>query len=274
MRAYVVEQANGVWSTAQTIPGVTGSDLASVSCPAPGACVAGGAYVKNGAQLGFVVEQSHGSWSGAQAIPGLSGLGKAGVDRVSCSSIGNCSAAGGFTGTAGPNDRQEFVATETRSHWGSARPIPGLTRLNLGEDAVVSSLSCGLGGRCILGGTYLRNRGGDHFAAFVALSIDGAWRPAQRIPGLDAIDPGHNSNVESVSCEPSGDCAAVGGFSGKGAGSAFLVNEVAGKWGRAEAVPGLSLDELFQSEAVSCASQGCTAVGDGMYGFDVVAPHL
>jgi hypothetical protein len=260
--AYVVTQSEGTWGQVHTVAGVTGAVLTSISCPALGACLAGGGDVENQQQSAFVVQQTKGTWGPARDVRGQSLLGQGGLGQVSCWSASNCIVAGGFTGSGGANDREDFVAAEIRGNWLNARPIPGLRSLNLGEDALVSSLSCGTDGRCVLGGTYLRSAGGKHFAAFVEVSVDGNFQGAHRISGLDAIDPLHGSGVTSVSCTSSGDCGVVGYDQGSGTGAGFVATESGGSWKDAKTIKGSGFLPNGW-EAVSCVSLRCIAVGAG-----------
>ena len=68
-----------------------------------------------------------------------------------------------------------------------------------------------------------------------------AWGTAEAVPGLAALNRGGDAQVVSVSCASAGNCGA-GGFyeTAKAPQVAFVVSEVNGRWGAAEAVPGLA----------------------------------
>gem|GEM_PF-1528863 len=270
--AYVVEESDGTWGSAIAVPGLSGSNLDSVSCVALGECVAGGSGVQSGAEHAFILDESNGTWGAAQAVPGLSVLGPAyGVAFVSCGAVGDCAVAGGFVGHIGPNDNQDFVDVESDGIWGSAQPIPGLAKLNAGLDALVTGLSCGAQGSCAVGGTYLSNAH-NIFGAFVDSSSGGVWGDARSIPGLDALDPGRNSGVSSVSCGAAGNCSAVGYYAETGLGYGFVVNETGGKWHNAEAIAGFSRTVSSSMGTISCPSASrCTAAGNFNVGSSFVA---
>jgi hypothetical protein len=101
------------------------------------------------------VSEVNGTWGTAEAVPGTvalnTGVG-AGTTAVSCSSPGNCVAAGYYTyryaktalGVAG------FVANQVNGTWAKARPVPALTRAAHTESVYAVSCaaprSCGAGG--------------------------------------------------------------------------------------------------------------------------------
>jgi hypothetical protein len=88
----------------------------SVSCGAPGDCVAGGSY-KDGrgpnSSQAFAVSETAGSWGDAMELPGTAWLNagdEAEVDSVSCAAPGDCSAGGYYTDGRGKG--QAFVVSE------------------------------------------------------------------------------------------------------------------------------------------------------------------
>jgi hypothetical protein len=140
----------------------------SVSCAAAGNCSAGGDY-KNSSGHGqaFVVSEVHGSWRMAEEVPGTGALNQGGhatVNSVSCASVGNCSAGGGYTGGSGHG--QAFVVSETNGMWRTAEEVPGSAALNQGGHATVNSVSCAAAGNCSAGGDY-KDSTSYHHQAFV-----------------------------------------------------------------------------------------------------------
>ncbi len=92
---------NGVWGTAQALPGV-GTGLSSrpesLSCGGPGSCVAGGFHTFDATnrERAFVAEESSRTWGAARRVAGNLDAGNtSATNAVSCASPGNC-AAGGF----------------------------------------------------------------------------------------------------------------------------------------------------------------------------------
>ena len=118
--AFVVSEVNGVWDKAQPVPGLavlsTGrqAEITSVSCPSPGNCAAGGFYADRSSRLhAFVVNETGGAWGRALQVPGTAALnvrGDASVTSVSCSSPGNCAAAGRYADRS--DHGQAFVVSQ------------------------------------------------------------------------------------------------------------------------------------------------------------------
>lgn len=97
-------------------------------------------------------------------------------------------------------------------------------------------------------------------------ATSGVWGTAQPVPGLSPIDKGNFAKVMAVSCPSAGDCAAGGIYLDSSHHTqGFVVDEVNGRWGRAEPVPGLGVINRggdAQISVVSCAAAGdCSAAG-------------
>ena len=89
---------------------------------------------------------------------------------------------------------------------------------------------------------------------------------------LAAIAAG--AGIESVSCPSAGNCSA-GGVYNLGAGQAFVVSEVNGRWDTAKEVPGTAALNTGGNAAVqslSCASAGNCSAG-GYYTDNFRSPH-
>src|SRR5215470_296411 len=94
------------WGAAEEVPGTAAlnaggnAGVNSVSCPSAGNCSAGGWYaVSPGLHQTFVVSQVHGAWGTAAEVPGSAALNAGGfalINAVSCTSAGDCSAAGQY----------------------------------------------------------------------------------------------------------------------------------------------------------------------------------
>jgi hypothetical protein len=260
------------WGKAIAVPGLaalnTGGDAAvgSVSCASAGNCAAGGDYTgASGDSHGFVASERHGRWGTAIEVPGLAVQntgGDAQVSSVSCASEGSC-AAGGYYSES--HAGQGFVASEQNGRWGQAIAVPGLTALNTGRDAEVSSVSCASAGNCAAGGYY--SQGELNRQGFVAVERDGVWGHAIQVPGLAALNKDQYAEVYSVSCAPAGSCAAGGYYTyGGGNQQGFVAVERNGRWGKAIQVPGLAALNTGGNagvSSVSCPSAASCAVGGG-----------
>lgn len=266
------------WAKPIAVPGLgalnTGhsASISSISCSSAGNCAAAGTYAPQIAtQQGFVVSETKGHWGKAIELPGLSTLNKNNQllnISVSCSSAGNCAAAGSDLG--GRDGSHTFIANENNGTWGKAFPVPGLVALATKNDSGVTSLSCGPGRNCAAGGFYQTAAPGTktlHTASFVISERNGRWGQAKTVPGLDKLDKKGFGTLMTLSCASAGNCSAGGGYtlSGTHDQNGFVVNEKNGKWGNAIAVPGLAaLNPSGEAEVdqISCGSAGnCVAGG-------------
>jgi hypothetical protein len=231
-QAFVASQASGTWAKAIEVPGSgtlnAGGDASadSVSCATAGNCVAGGNYTDSaGHHQAFVVRETSGTWRGAFEVPGSGTLnwgGDANTDSVSCTTAGNCAAAGSYTDAAG--QAQTFVASQTNGTWKKAIQVPGSGTLNAGRFGSRASVSCASAGNCAAGLTYTDDIGRQQ--AFVASQANGTWGTATGIPGLGTLNAGGNASLTSVSCGAAGNCAAGGSYTdGAGHTQAFVVSQ-------------------------------------------------
>ena len=273
-QGFVADERNGRWGKAIEIPGLgtlnKGKvDLFSVSCGSAGNCAAGGQYEDgHGAVQGFVAVERNGSWGRAIEVPGLGALNKDGeaqVFSVSCAPAGGCAAGGGYAGRNA--DVQGFVTVERNGRWGTAIEVPGLAALNKFGEADVESVSCASAAYCVAGGNY---RVHDSVQVFVAADRNGVWGRAVEVPGLAALNVGHDNIADaligSVSCASAGNCATGGSYTDRQSNSqGFVAVERNGRWRKAVEVPGLAaLNKGGDADvsSVSCASAGtCAAVG-------------
>ena len=271
---FVVSQVNGRWGTAKEVPGTaalnTGGNaqIDSVSCAKAGDCSAGGFYTDSSSHgQGFVVSQVNGRWGTAKEVPG------GGISSVSCASAGNCSAGGGLD-----------VVSQVNGKWGTAEQVPGLAALNTGLagidpiecdftcDPVAGLLSCASAGNCSAGGFYDDNTG--RVQAFVVSQAGGRWATAKEVAANLNTAAHAGAGIESVSCASAGNCSA-GGVYNLGAGQAFVVSEVNGRWDTAKEVPGTAALNTGGNAAVqslSCASAGNCSAG-GYYTDNFRSPH-
>ncbi len=263
-----VATAAGGWGKAALLPGAgklgqDGADGLSVSCPSTGNCTAGGNFQSGGDSQVYMISENSGRWGSAAAVPGLVTLntkGDAELAGVSCTSPGNCLAAGTYLGSAG---QVGYVAVQKGWHWGKAGNIPGLSALNAGGFASVQTVSCVSPGNCVVGGSYLDGSGATQ--AFVASQTGGHWANATEVPGTATLNAGGRAQVGAVSCRKAGNCSAAGSYRpNTSTTSGFVVTEKNGHWGNAIQVPGLApLDTggTASPVALACASPGNCVVG-------------
>jgi hypothetical protein len=232
----VADEVNGTWNDAIEVPGTaalnTGTDAGadSVSCASAGNCAVGGSYAdSSGDTQAFVADEVNGTWNDAIEPPGTGALntgGLADIGSVSCSSAGNCAASGEYSvSVSGARDPLPFVVSEVDGTWGDAIQIPG-TATNADEMPIVTSVSCPSAGNCTVGGDYNAGSGGAT-VAFVDSEIDGSWGDAIQVPGTPVASTFGGAAVYSLSCPPSGGCAAGGYYldTGTAGDQAFVVSQ-------------------------------------------------
>jgi len=282
-QAFLVDEVNGTWGTAFAVSGtgIFGSQINEMSCSGEGNCSAGGAYLDDNVDpQAFVVDEVDGTWGSAIEVPGTDAMnlgGDAAVSSISCTSPGNCSAGGYYSGAvagySGVARSQAFVVNEVDGTWGSAIEVPGTSNLNdapveIGLGAAVTSISCSSSGNCSGVGTYYNETG--HPSAFAVTESGGIWGTAIQIHGT----AGSGLGPDQISCSSPGNCGA-GGFltitaNNEANQDAFVVNETGGKWGSAIIVPGIAAMNHYgpasqlvaETYSISCPSAGgCSAGG-------------
>ena len=270
---FVLSEKSGTWGRAIEVPGSArissggGGFITAISCPSAENCSAGGILpdVNSTAISGaFVVNETNGIWGRAIELSGPASFNHsgAGVDSLSCGSVGNCSAGGAFPkGTPG-GDQPSFVANETNGVWGKAREIPGFSKLNFGGSEL-RSISCGAPGNCSAVGQYQLKSGVT--MAYIVSESKGVWGKALSVPGLIKLNGRHLSSLTTISCASRGSCSAGGSYGNGSHQVAFLVNEKNGVWGTPMLISGLKvLNQGHTSyvQTISCVSKGnCGASG-------------
>ena len=133
-QALILSETNGVWGTgqevmlpsnAETTPTDQTADIYSLSCPAAGNCVAGGAYTDTAENNdSLLVTETNGVWAaGTQvALPANAGQAQySAVDGLNCESVGNCTAIGTYDDRSG--DTLAYTIKETNGAWGAATAL-------------------------------------------------------------------------------------------------------------------------------------------------------
>jgi hypothetical protein len=253
-KGFLASEIGGVWSAAIKVPWLGSEPVQSISCGAPGDCVAVEDFANGLA--GFSVE-SHGSWGPAIQFPGISSLGAnlAEVTAVSCSATANCSVGGTYR-IQNESSWRPFVAIDAAGIWSPVQPLSGFPpNLDEGDPTrgLLDSMSCTAPGMCSAGGSYSSDTAQ---YAFVADEVDGIWRPAQPVTGL--ATSGESTLV--ISCTGPGFCTGGGTYIADAAERGFVVSEAGGVWGSATPLPGWPDEGGVRS--LSCSSVGnCAAVG-------------
>jgi hypothetical protein len=236
----------------------------SVDCPAAGYCTAGGYYTDpTGAAQSFVMDQVSGKWGPAAQLAGSATTGvnvASGVQAVSCSSAGNCTAVGSYGAGATP---VAYTADEVNGSWGPARLVTGLAAHSRGGQSKLSYVSC-VAGYCSAAGFYQAGSSGKYFG-FEADKVGGSWQSARPIPVAAPLVAAMGSQTYAVSCAAPGNCA-VGGTGGDVHGAQALIeDEQTSTRDTATEVPGsaaLNKGGNAVIYALSCPAPGnCAATG-------------
>ncbi len=286
-QAWVMTQTRGRWHAALEVPGITklnvpagGADVDAIACSSAGDCAAGGGYrfatsvpstyAPGAGTSAFVVTEKAGKWGAAEQVPGIMAINlgwEAGVSVLSCSSAGNCAAAGGYLPQPygpdppvycdpyDPTCPKVFAVSERHGVWEHAQA----TWLNF-----LGALTCVPAGDCVLGGQYNTN---NTYPSVVA-DTNGTWGPMLTLSGVS----GNNcdcwvATVAALSCSSAGYCAA-GGLSGLD--SAFVATERRGTWGKGVTPGGIpaqfgGFNVGAQVSAVACPPGIDLCVAGGYY---------
>jgi hypothetical protein len=177
-QGFVVDEKNGVWGQAIEVPGlgalnaqfdVEAAFTDSISCSAPGDCLAAGTYGQP-YSWAFVASEKNGTWGKAIPAPGLENLvtGRyAEIGTASCASTGNCVVGGDYENVfTGDDTQQGFASSERNGKWSNAVNMPGETALSRKPGfAEPFAVSCGAVGHCTAVGFF--TDGHNHLQGFV-----------------------------------------------------------------------------------------------------------
>jgi hypothetical protein len=186
-RVMVATETSGTWSAVNepvlptnAAPTTTynGADaLDAVTCTSPGNCVALGSYEDTGGDgRAMATVETQGVWAPATEVtlPGnASSTGNAAFIGVTCTSPGDCVAAGYYEDTNGTSDYQAIFVDETRGVWGSATEVAlpnGASTAPSGQSAEVDGISCTSPGVCVSVGQYADTNGSGDYQAMVVSS--------------------------------------------------------------------------------------------------------
>jgi hypothetical protein len=167
--------------------------LATLACPDATDCTAGGAYTDaDGNTQALLLTEADGTWGTGQqvALPSNADTTAtdqtAGIDSVSCPTVGNCVAGGAYTDTAENND--SLLVTQTAGVWSGGTQVSLPKDANRTQYSAVDAVKCVSAGNCTAIGTY-DNRSGDTLA-YSLNEVNGVWGAAS------ALSPPGPSNVE------------------------------------------------------------------------------
>ena len=261
--------AQGTWAQAIeiTAPANTGGSPSAssygVSCTSMGNCTAAGSFVDGSIRFPMVATEASGTWGQATTVAAPANAGAnpgASFNGISCSSAGNCTAAGGYVDNSG--NGQLMVATETSGTWAQATEVVAPADAVANPTASFNGISCSSAGNCSAVGDYIN--GSQNTQAMAATETAGTWAQAIHVGG-----PFGNSydSLQGVSCSSVGNCTAVG------YGVTFMpayavpvaATETSGTWADVASVaPPANANDFIEAHlfGVSCSSPGnCSATG-------------
>ena len=281
------------WSNGSALAfgnGVTSSNnswgqVYTMSCASAGDCVAAGEFNNSsGGYEAFVARLSGGVWGQATPVVFGSGVQRsspfARLNSVSCASVGNCVAVGGFTNSG--NGYEAFVVAMSNGVWGQATLVAfgGLQASNPSRLTYLQSVSCPATGECVAVGQF-KNASGNQYAleAFTVTMSGGVWGSATPATyGSTAQNSVPDAIFYSVSCASTGNCVAAGGFwTASTSYEAMVMTMSGGTWAPAVAAvfPAGSQKNIPSAwfNSVSCGAAGsCTAVGSYRNALDKPQP--
>jgi putative Ig domain-containing protein len=234
----------------------------SISCAAPGQCVAGGSYrTSAGGQLAMIDTETNGIWAPPQRVllpAGATTVARnehASISSVSCVAQGFCVAVGSYRGSGSGT----LVVSELAGTWSTATTLPSITDEITGGGAL-DSVSCTSLGNCTAVGTSATTRG--LIEPTIATETDGAWaRPL--VPALPAGDLQTVPTTLSVSCPAAGDCVVAGtDYPVTGPQLPLLIVQSGGRWQQAETLGPLSGALADAGQAISLGALDCSGVAE------------
>ena len=236
-------------------PGGTSAYLYGVSCPAAGACVAGG-YLTDAAYDNFpplAETLAGGGWTASELPVPAGGNGYGFLESISCPAAGACVAVGGY-GVA-PGNTPPLVEMQSGSSWtASGVPLP-----SGGYDATLWAISCPAAGTCVAVGDYSDAAG--QIEGLIETLAGGSWTASEAPLPFGGV----LSSLHGVSCPAVGACVATGLVTNSAGDQQALIETLAGgSWTATTAPdPPGSNPVMFDLFGVSCAAVGaCVAVGD------------
>ena len=273
-QATVATESSATWAraTAITAPSNSGNSfpgasLPGISCSSVGNCAATGRYVDGtGDWQAMAVTETSGTWAqatevaapaNAQADP------QAGLNGVSCLSVGNCTASGGYVDSSG--NKQAMVVTETSGTWAQAIEVTAPVNAQANPIAGLRGISCWSVGNCTGTGSYIDSSGNNQ--AMAATETSGTWAQAIEVTAPANAQANPSASLGAVSCSSADNCTSAGNYIDSSPHpQAMAATETSGSWAQAievtapadagSGLPGAGLG------GISCSSVGnCTAAG-------------
>jgi hypothetical protein len=242
--AFVVNETNGTWATAEEVPGLakfnqiawSDGDVTAMSCPSAGNCTAAGYYQTD---LIEYCGPPAPSARPARVLPHMPAQPSRAVPAQPNPPPYGCEAG--------------FVVNEKHGTWGQAQEA--------GDSDVIASLACPAAGDCVVGG-YAPALPPDCPPSCPAYR-DGVLQSERSDHWGSAVELSAISSILAVSCSSEGNCGATAvGQSG----NAYLMSEFSGTWAKPVKPAGLPGGDNYQPvNAVSCPPATSFCLAGGFY---------
>jgi hypothetical protein len=275
--------SSGGWiPTEGALPANAGTEpeatLKAVACPAPGSCEALGTYIDGeGNQQGLIDTLANGTWTPSEALLPTDAATDpdAQLNAVACWSATDCVGVGSYDANDTDVEQPPLIESLSGVSWSSQEgPLPAGS-----GSGILNGISCPTEDHCVAVGAYgvMTEASGlvnQDSLPLVSTLASGQWTSSEGAIPNDADTSALNAEtVEFLgdSCDPTGQCQAVGSFADSAGGQQALVETLSGgSWAvDASALPSdADSDGAFaELHSVSCQSgQPCLAVGSYLEG--------
>ncbi|MCL9684672.1 sialidase family protein [Legionella maioricensis] len=205
--SYTSSDNGTTWSLSTTLPpaqGIASNTLSGINCDSSGHCVTVGYYPSGGRYVPLSYTSSdHGvTWSLSTTLPPAQGSSTNFLYSVSCEGTGHCVAVG-YYNNGSRNIPLSYTSSDHGVTWNLSTTLPPAQG---SSSNYLPSVSCEGTGHCVAVGYYslaappLSYTSSDHGVT---------WSLSTTLPPA----PGSSSNnLQSVSCEGTGHCVAVGNY--------------------------------------------------------------
>jgi hypothetical protein len=235
-QALLVPVANGVPGTAQEIqpPGAPSpnpvdtadpvASLRGIGCHASGVCVAVGIYHDtSGGYDAFEVTINNGIPGAAVEIPAPfnSAAQQFGLlSSISCQSNGTCVAVGEYAHDSGHTEA--MVVPFTNGVAGAAYAAGSVpANSDPAQNRWLDEVACPASGTCSAMGGYVEASTGKDRTMVMPITAGVAGQGTEQLPPADSTDS-EITEDQGMSCQPSGDCVAVGDYEISGSSTAAV----------------------------------------------------
>lgn len=221
-QAFTQTMTSGSWADSQPATFAGGVQHASpdatfnaISCSSAGNCTAVGRFKDVASRnRAFTQTMTNGAWASSQPAAFAVGVENANpgavFNAVTCSSPGNCTAAGSFVDATGLS--LAFAQTMINGTWGEGQPaVFAAGVLGTYPNATFNAISCNGAGDCTAAGRFSNTSG--YLESFTATMDAGIWREAVPVSFASGAQHSQPSDtLAAVSCSSAGNCTAAGIF--------------------------------------------------------------